>query len=177
MVKSLILRSALLASLSAVSINAISATGEVTLQGVLTATTCTVTPNSGKSTLNVGTFNTKVGEVGASFSAVNTITSQTVAMPVALTGCTAGEAGELIIQGTTSTGNAEQNVFVAENSQAVGFMIEDAEGNVITEGVPLSIGAGNTAASYTFNVGMGTTTLTPEAGSYSAPILVAYLVN
>jgi len=177
MVKSLILRTALLASISAVSINAIAATGEVTLQGVLTATTCTVNPNGGKSTLNVGTFNTKVGGAGASFSAVNTITDQTVAMPVALTGCTAGEVGELIIQGTTSTGNAEQNVFVAENSQAVGFMIEDAEGNVVTEGVPLTVAAASTSASYTFNVGMGTTTLTPEAGSYSAPILVAYIVN
>jgi len=177
MVKSLIFRSALLASVSAVSINSIAATGEVTLQGVLTATTCTINPNGGKSTLNVGTFNTKVGVAGASFPAVNTISSQTVAMPVTLTGCTEGETGELIIQGTTSTGNAEQNVFVAENSQAVGFMIEDAEGNVITESVPLSIGAGNTAASYTFNVGMATTTQTPAAGSYSAPILVAYLVN
>lgn len=177
MVKSLILRTTLLASISAVSINTIAAAGEVTLQGVLTATTCTINANEGKSTLNVGTFNTKVGEAGASFPGVNTITAQTVAMPVALTGCTAGEVGELIIQGTTSTGNAEQNVFVAESSQPVGFMIEDAAGNVITEGVPLSIDAAATSASYTFNVGMATTTLTPAAGSYTAPILVAYLVN
>lgn len=177
MVKSLILRTALLASISATSINAIAAMGEVTLQGVLTSSTCTINTNGGKSTLNVGTFNTKVGEAGASFSGVNTITEQTVALPVALTGCTASEAGELIIQGTTSTGNAEQNVFVAESAQPVGFMIEDSAGNVITEGVPLSIGAGNTTGSYIFNVGMATTTMTPEAGSYSAPILVAYIVN
>jgi len=177
MVKSLILRTALLASISAASINAIAANGEVTLQGVLTSTTCTINPNGGKSTLNVGTFNTKVGDAGASFTGINTISSQTVAMPVALTGCTAGEAGELVIQGTTSTGNAEQNVFVAESAQTVGFMIEDAAGNVITEGVPLSVGAASTSASYTFNVGMATTTLTPAAGSYSAPILVAYIVN
>lgn len=177
MVKSLITRSLIVASVSAVSINAIAATGEVTLQGVLTATTCNINTNGGKSTLNVGTFNTKVGEAGASFSAINTITSQTVAMPIALTGCTAGEVGELLIQGTTSNGNAEQNIFVAESSQPVGFMIEDSQGNVVTEGVPLSIGASNTSASYTFNVGMATTTLTPDAGSYSAPILVAYIVN
>ncbi|MCS3433178.1 fimbrial protein [Klebsiella sp. BIGb0407] len=176
MVKSLILRTALLASVSAFTINAIAAE-KVTLQGVLTSTTCTINTNGGKSTLNVGVFNTKVGVAGASFSGVNTITSNPVAMPVALTGCTAGEVGELVIQGTTSTGNAEQNVFVAESSQPVGFMIEDAAGNVITEGVPLTIGAAATSASYTFNVGMATTTLTPEAGAYSAPILVAYIVN
>ncbi|EBK2160706.1 type 1 fimbrial protein, partial [Salmonella enterica subsp. enterica serovar Enteritidis] len=34
-----------------------------------------------------------------------------------------------------------------------------------------------TAAQYTFKVGMATATDAPAAGSYSAPILVSYIVN
>lgn len=175
-----LLSTALIAGLSVSSLNALAApSAEVTLQGILTNTTCDVTINGGKSVLNVGVFNTKVTGPDASFTSANTITDKKVEMPVTLTGCTKGENGELIIQGITSVGNNEKNIFVAQDSQTVGFMIQDSNGKTITngKGTNVPIGADETSAQYKFEVGMATTNTTPEAGSYSAPILVAYLVN
>ena len=178
--KTNMLSAALFAGISAMSLNAMAApSAEVTLQGILTNTTCDVTINGGKSVLNVGVFNTKVGVADASFSAVNAMTTETVDMPITLVGCADGEQGDLIIQGITAIGNNEQNVFVAEDSQSVGFMIKDEANAIVTngKGPTIDVGAGNTEAQYTFKVGMATTSATPEAGSYSAPILVAYIVN
>ncbi|HGN0870186.1 type 1 fimbrial protein [Providencia sp. JGM181] len=177
--KTTALSTALFMSLSALSLNAMAApSAEVTLQGILTNTTCDVTINGGKSVLNVGVLKTSVG-AGSDFAAVNTMSSTTAEMPVTLVGCAEGEEGNLIIQGITSVGNNEQDIFVATDSQTVGFMIEDEANNRITNGngAKVEIGAGKTAAQYTFKVGMATTTDTPEAGSYSAPILVAYIVD
>lgn len=179
-IKTNLLSSALFAGISITSLNAMAApSAEVTLQGILTNTTCDVTINGGKSVLNVGVFNTKVSGADASFSAVNAITANTVDMPVTLVGCADGENGQLIIQGITSVANNEQNLFVAEDSQNVGFMIEDAANATITngKGTTVDIGAGNTEAQYTFKVGMATATATPAAGSYSAPVLVSYIVD
>lgn len=112
--KTKLLSAALIAGLSATSMNVLAApSAEVTLQGILTDTTCDVTINGGKSVLNVGVFNTKVGGPDAGFTAANAITTQQADMPVTLTGCAKGEAGDLIIQGITSVGNNEQSVFVA----------------------------------------------------------------
>lgn len=167
------------AGISCVSLNALAApSAEVTLQGILTNTTCNVTINGGKSVLNVGVFKTTVGAGDSDFSAVDAI-SKTVPMPVTLTGCTKGEEGDLIIQGITSIGNNEQNVFVATDSQTVGFIIQDEDSNSITngEGVKVTVDEGKKAGQYVFNVGMATTTDSPKAGSYSAPILVSYIVK
>ncbi|WPA91770.1 type 1 fimbrial protein [Providencia zhijiangensis] len=178
--KTTALSTALFMSLSALSLNAMAApSAEVTLQGILTNTTCDVTINGGKSVLNVGVLKTSVGENDSDFAAVNAMSSTTVDMPVTLTGCTKEEEGNLIIQGITSVGNNQQDIFVATDSQTVGFMIEDEAGKRITNGsgTKVEIGAGETAAQYTFKVGMATTTDSPKANSYSAPILVAYIVN
>ncbi|HHR6079050.1 TPA: fimbrial protein [Providencia alcalifaciens] len=178
--KTTALSTALFMSLSALSLNAMAApSAEVTLQGILTNTTCNVTINGGKSVLNVGVLKTSVGEADSDFAAVNAMSSKTVDMPVTLVDCADGEEGNLIIQGITSVGNNEQDIFVATDSQTVGFMIEDEANNRITNGngAKVEIGAGKTAAQYTFKVGMATTTATPKAGSYSAPILVAYIVD
>ena len=177
--KTTALSTALFMSLSALSLNAMAApSAEVTLQGILTNTTCDVTINGGKSVLNVGVLKTSVG-AGSDFTAVNAMSSTTVDMPVTLVGCAEGEEGNLIIQGITSVGNNQQDIFVATDSQTVGFMIEDEANKRITNGsgTKVEIGAGETAAQYTFKVGMATTTTTPKAGSYSAPILVAYIVD
>lgn len=171
---------ALFAGVSCVSLNAMAApSAEVTLQGILTNTTCEVTINGGKSVLNVGVLKTSVGETDSDFSAVNAMSSKTVDMPVTLTGCAEGEEGNLIIQGITSVGNNQNDIFVAADSQTVGFMIEDEDNNRITNGngANVKIGTGKTAAQYKFKVGMATTTNTPKADSYSAPILVAYIVD
>jgi type 1 fimbria pilin len=169
----------LFAGASCVSLNAMAApSAEVTLQGILTNTTCDVTINGGKSVLNVGVLKTAVG-AGSDFVAVNAMSSTTVDMPVTLVDCADGEEGNLIIQGITSVGNNQQDIFVATDSQTVGFMIEDEDNNRITngKGAKVEIGAGKTAAQYTFKVGMATTTDTPDAGSYSAPILVSYIAD
>ncbi|EUC98194.1 MULTISPECIES: hypothetical protein [Providencia] len=169
----------LFAGASCVSLNAMAApSAEVTLQGILTNTTCDVTINGGKSVLNVGVLKTSVG-AGSDFTAVNAMSSTTVDMPVTLVGCTKGEKGNLIIQGITSVGNNERNLFVSDDSKTVGFMIENEANKTVTNGekIAFGIGAENTDAQYTFKVGMATTTDAPEAGSYSAPILVAYIVD
>ena len=178
--KTTVLSTALFMGLSAVNLNALAApSAEVTLQGILTNTTCDVTINGGKSVLNVGVLKTSVGEADSNFSAVNAMSDKTVPMPVTLVGCADGEEGNLIIQGITSVGNNQQDLFVATDSQTVGFMIDDKDGNRITngKGTKVEVGAGNTAAQYEFTVGMATATDAPAAGSYSAPILVSYIVN
>ncbi|EMO4162612.1 type 1 fimbrial protein [Morganella morganii] len=178
--KTQLLSVALIAGMSGVSLSALAApASEVTLQGILTNTTCDVTINGGKSVLNVGVFNTKVGGADASFPAANAITPQQVDMPVSLTGCTSGETGDLIIQGITSVGNNEENVFVSQDTNTTGFMVQDGNNQIVTNGhgPVVTIGAGDTDASYTFKVGMATTNTSPTAGAYSAPILVAYIVN
>ncbi|UNH24754.1 fimbrial protein [Moellerella wisconsensis] len=162
------------------SLNALAApSAEVILQGILTNTSCSVTINGGKSVLNVGVLKTTVGGMDSNFSAVNAISDKTVTMPVTLTDCTKGEEGDLIIQGITSVGNNAQDIFVATDSQTVGFVIEDKGGNRITngKGVKVEVNEDKKAEQYEFKVGMATLTDSPVAGSYSAPILVAYIVK
>ncbi|CAG9406684.1 type 1 fimbrial protein [Providencia alcalifaciens] len=170
----------LFAGASCVSLNAMAApSAEVTLQGILTNTTCNVTINGGKSVLNVGVLKTSVGKADSDFAAVNAMSSTTVDMPVTLVGCAKGEKGNLIIQGITSVGNNERNLFVSDDSKTVGFMIEDEAKATVTNGekIAFNIEPENTDAQYTFKVGMATATDAPDAGSYSAPILVAYIVD
>ncbi|MRT58306.1 type 1 fimbrial protein [Enterobacteriaceae bacterium RIT693] len=178
--KTKLLSTVLLAGMSTASLNVFAApSSEVTLQGILTNTTCNVTINGGKSILNVGVFNTKVGGTDASFTAPNAISAQQVDMPVTLTGCAKAEKGELLIQGITSVSNNEQNLFVAQDNQTTGFMIQDGQGQTVSngKGTEVAMADNETNAAYTFKVGMGTTNTTPEAGTYSAPILVSYIVN
>lgn len=168
------------AGISCVSLNAMAAhSAEVILQGILTNTTCNVTINGGKSVLNVPVLSTSTSDAEKGFSGVNTISKITVPMPVTLTGCTKGEEGDLIIQGITSVGNNQQNIFVATDSQTVGFIIQDKDFNDIAngKGVQVTVDGEKKAEQYVFNVGMATTTEMPKPGSYSAPILVSYIVN
>ncbi|UNH29220.1 type 1 fimbrial protein (plasmid) [Moellerella wisconsensis] len=167
------------AGISCVSLNALAEhSAEVILNGILTNTTCDVTINGGKSVLNVAVLNTSMSGADNDFSAVNTISKKTVPMPVTLTNCTDDQSGSLLIQGITSVGNNEQNIFVAKDSQTVGFMIKDEKQKIITNGNKVAVEfEGKPAEKYTFTVGMATTTESPEAGSYSAPILVSYIVE
>ena len=171
--KKIVLTTALLAGISGMSLNAnASASAEVTLQGIVTNTACNVTVNGGKSVLNVGVF--KSGD----FSANQKIGS--VNMPVTLTDCGAEETGSLIIQGLTSIKNNDQNIFVANDADTVGFMFAQSDDTTIVKngaGVSVSIPKDQTGSTYNFKVGMATTALKPAAGSYSAPILVAYVVE
>lgn len=168
------LATVIFAGISGISLNAnAAASAEVTLQGVITNTACNVTVNGGKSVLNVGVFKS------SSFTA-NTISSAKVDMPITLTECdVAEEQGDLIVQGLTSIANNEQNLFVGNDSDTVGFMIENAAGDIVKNGTgsALTVAADKTDANYTFKVGMASTSASPKAGTYSAPVLVAYISN
>lgn len=153
------------------SLNAYAAaTADVTLNGIITATTCDLTVNGGQATLDVGVY--KATDFTANTKQGN------VSLPVVLNNCTKGEKGDLIIRGKTSSGNAAQNIFVADDDDTVGFMITDASSNIITNGSgpEVSVTEAN-GGQYRFSVGMASTTTAPAAGTYSAPITVSYIVN
>ncbi len=161
----------LLTGATAVSFGVTAApSAEVTLQGIITNTTCDVTVNGGKSTLNVGVY--KSSEFTPNTQQGN------VPMNVTLSNCATAESGNLIIQGVTSTTNNDKNLFVKDDSETVGFMIKDNSGTQLstnaTTPVSATVGA---PVNYSYQVGMGSTTATPAAGAYSAPVVVAYIVN
>ncbi|WP_181375153.1 MULTISPECIES: fimbrial protein [Enterobacterales] len=162
---------ALFATLSGMSMMANAApSADVTLTGIITNTTCDVTVNNAQATLNVGVY--KSGEFTAN-------TQQgSVPLPVELTNCS-DETGALIIQGTTASANPSKQLFTAASDDTVGFMIktsDNASQVAADESVAFDVTSAG-ANTYAFNVGMGSTTLTPAAGAYSAPITVAYIVN
>ncbi|MDA5494137.1 fimbrial protein [Yersinia intermedia] len=143
---------------------------DVTLTGIITNTTCDVEVNNGQASLNVGVY--KSGNF-----TVNT-QQGSVPLPVTLTDC-ADETGSLLIQGITASANPSKQLFTATTGDTVGFMIKtsDSAAQVAAdEDIALDV---TTAGpnTYTFNVGMGSTTLAPAPGGYSTPITVAYVVN
>ncbi|HEM7188511.1 MULTISPECIES: fimbrial protein [Providencia] len=158
---------------SAVVANA-ATSAEVTLQGAITNSTCNLIVNGGKSTLNMGVFK------GEDFKGKINQKVGSTDMPVSLTGCTAGETGTLIVQGMTSVKNNDQNIFVNNDANTVGFMVTQSDGSTIVkngQGVAVNLGKEDTTGQYTFKVGMASTTESPIGGAYTAPILVAYIVN
>ena len=173
--KKIAIVTSLLSGIYGVSLNAnAAAAADVTLQGIITNTTCDVTVNGGKSVLNVGVFK------AADFTAANKMIGE-VDMPVTLTNCAAAaESGNLIVQGVTSVKNNEQNLFVSNDADTVGFMVAENDGTTLVksgQGPVVEVAADATSADYTFKVGMASTTATPAAGAYSAPIMVAYIVE
>ncbi len=149
-------------------------TGDLTLQGTITKSTCNIIVNGGKSILNTGVFKSENFK-----EAVNQKVGSTD-MTVALSGCAVGEEGTLVIQGLTSVKNNDQNIFVDNDANTVGFMISLLNDSTIVkngEGVAIKMAEEATTADYTFKVGMASTTAVPNGGAYSAPILVAYVVN
>ncbi|MTC48278.1 fimbrial protein [Providencia alcalifaciens] len=146
------------------------ATADVTLEGVITATTCDVSVNGDQATLDVGIYRSVDFTANAQLG--------NVVMPVVLSNCSADETGELLINGITSTGNASQNIFVSNEAETVGFMIADESSVTVANGMgPVVNVTAVDGGTYDFTVGMASTTLLPAAGPYSAPITVAYIVN
>lgn len=143
---------------------------EVTLQGIITSSTCDVTVNGGKSVLNVGAFKS------ADFQANQQLGS--TPLPVSLTNCADNETGDLIVEGLTSVGDVNNKIFVNDTDDTVGFMIADEAGDIITKGqaIPAEAKLGE-ATDFKFTVGMASTSAAPTPGVYSAPILVAYVVE
>lgn len=161
-----------LAGLSAVGMDA-NAGNEVLLQGAVTKTTCSVGVNGGKSTLNVGSYQS------SEFSAPNKKVGS-VPLPVSLTGCSAEEQGRLVVQGLTSSSSVNQTIFVSNPQDTVGFVVSEAGGTT-----PISNGNGptvvmpkdGTSQQYAFNVGMTSAIQAAKIGAYSAPIVISYIVN
>lgn len=165
------LAAVLFAGVSVMSTNAVAgASSEVLLQGFITNTTCDVTVNGGKSSLNIGTF--KV----ADFSTVNTPVGS-VPLSVSLRNCSDSVAGQLVVQGISSTAKVEDDMFVSAVNDVTGFMVKDDAGNVISNGEGPSLGPVSADTDYAFTVGMASTVTTPAAGAYNAPIVVAYIVE
>ncbi|ENI6758530.1 fimbrial protein [Klebsiella pneumoniae] len=166
-IKKSVIAAAVFASLSGVSMMANAApSADVTLEGIITNTTCDVSVNNGLATLNVGVYK-------ASSFTPNT-QQGSVALPVELTNC-ADETGALIIQGQSASSDPSKQLFTAATGDTVGFMIKDVQ-VAESQNVALDVTSADTN-SYSFNVGMGTTDATPAAGSYSVPVTVAYIVN
>ncbi|HGK3995346.1 TPA: fimbrial protein [Klebsiella pneumoniae] len=169
-IKKSVIAAAVFASLSGVSMMANAApSADVTLEGIITNSTCDVSVNNGLATLNVGVYK-------ASSFTPNT-QQGSVALPVELTNC-ADETGALIIQGQSASSDPSKQLFTAATGDTVGFIIKDANDVQVAESqnVALDVTSADTN-SYSFNVGMGTTDATPAAGSYSVPVTVAYIVN
>lgn len=169
-IKKSIVSLAVFATLSGVSAVASAApSADVTLEGVITNTTCDVSVNNGLATLNVGVY--KAGDFTAN-------TQQgSVALPVELTNC-ADETGALVIQGQSASSDPSKQLFTAATGNTVGFMIQDANGAQVAEGQDVALNVTSAGPNtYSFNVGMGTTDTLPAAGAYSAPVTVAYIVN
>lgn len=169
--KKIALAAAVFATVSGMSVSAIAApSAEVTLQGIITSSTCDVTINGGKSVLNVGVFKS------ADFEANQQLGS--TALPVSLTNCADDETGNLIIQGLTSVANNDKNIFVNDDANTVGFMIANEAGDILTNGqeIAAEVTVGE-ASDFNFTVGMASTASAPAPGVYSAPVLVAYIVE
>ncbi|HEC8324300.1 TPA: type 1 fimbrial protein [Providencia rettgeri] len=169
--KKIALATAVFATVSGMSLNASAEpSAEVTLQGIITSSTCDVSINGGKSVLNVGVFKSDA------FSA-NEMLGETP-LPVSLTNCSAEESGHLVIQGLTSVANNDKNIFVNDDANTVGFMIADEEGKTITNGEKIAADVEpGVAKDFSFTVGMASTTAAPTPGVYSAPVLMAYIVE
>ncbi|MGM0938986.1 MAG: fimbrial protein [Pseudomonadota bacterium] len=169
--KKIALATTVFATVSGMSLNASAEpSAEVTLQGIITSSTCDVSINGGKSVLNVGVFKSDA------FSA-NEMLGETP-LPVSLTNCSAEESGHLVIQGLTSVANNDKNIFVNDDANTVGFMIANEAGETITNGEKIAADVEpGVAKDFSFTVGMASTTAAPTPGVYSAPVLMAYIVE
>ncbi|WP_127959444.1 fimbrial protein [Serratia microhaemolytica] len=160
---------ALLTTLAATSLSATAApSDDVILTGIITNTTCDVTANNGQPSLNVGVYKSGDFAAGTQLGAVP--------LDVLLENCDADENGTLIIQGVASSDSTK--LFVSDEADSVGFMIQDsAKAQIeVDNGVALAVTKA-AGGNYQFIVGMGSTTVAPAAGSYEAPITIAYIVN
>lgn len=157
------------ASLSATAADPVK---EITLQGIITNSTCTMTVNGGKSVINVGVFKTE------EFAGKTNTKVGSVDMPITLANCSDGEKGNLVVQGITSVANNSKNIFVDNDANTVGFMIaQNDDTTIIPNNTGVALNTASKAGEYTFKVGMASTTESPKGGTYSAPILVAYIVE
>ncbi|MBP1039082.1 type 1 fimbrial protein [Serratia fonticola] len=160
----------LLAGMITMSFSAHTApTADVTLTGNIVNTSCDVTANDGNHTLNVGEFQSR--NFIPNFSVGST------PLTVKLNNCSSEESGNVIIQGVAS--DANNNLFVRTKTDTVGFLIRKDDNSLVEPNTNalLSFSVSGENRDFSFIVGMASTTTSPAAGAYSAPIVVAYIVN
>ncbi|OFC63471.1 fimbrial protein [Candidatus Erwinia dacicola] len=143
---------------------------DVTLQGTIVDTTCEVTANHGAATLNVGSYD-KTQFTAAKKKVGNEPLS------VTLTNCSAEAKGALQVTGVVG---AENNVFLSDVGQTVGFMLTKEDNTtVVVNGTSIPVTAGKDGTlTYTFNAGMAVLNQgAVQPGSYHAPIKISYVNN
>lgn len=173
---SLVLLSAVSAAGVSFSANAAN-TSTVTLSGIISAATCDIDVNGVSGGARVYTGVHTVADFNGN---ANTITGTPVPMKVTVKNCnpagaaTTGSTGMLYVSGTTAS-NGNNNIFVGNDSNT-GFMILDKMSSPVVNDafVSMDLPADATTASYDFTVAMASTTETPGAGLYTAPVVIAY---
>lgn len=183
--KSKILSTALFAAIGVASFGAQAADPwvDLELQGLVTKSTCTMSANGGATTVDVGVLKTSdFLTAGVLPTRAGVIVGNKVPVKITLEDCVAAETGDLIIKGTTNTTYPE--VFVRTQADQVGFIIEDAAGDNMTNLTPTADTTGVAVAAtpgttdYEFKVGMASTITTALSGSKpSAPVKIVYYVQ
>ncbi len=174
--KTKVLATALFAALGAMSLSAqANPWVDLTLEGIVTKSTCTMTANNGNNVVKVGTLKT------SDFTAAGVLTGTPVNIDIKLDSCGAAETGDLILDGNTNA--THPTVFVGNAADTVGFIIQDGLGvdMSVKAATPNTTGitvpaAGN--ATYQFKVGMAATAVpVPNGVMPTAPVKIIYYVQ
>ncbi|OHT23721.1 hypothetical protein A3Q29_20120 [Providencia stuartii] len=142
-------------------------TGKVTLNGTITNSTCDISLNGGAAVLDVGTYRSGDFVAGQQLGSVP--------LSVSMTNCTDGESGYLKVSGNTATGNTQ--IFTENDGDTVGFMMKYGGTTVTEGGDTASVTISGTEAQKEFLVGMASVAAAPDAGNYTAPVTVNYIVE
>jgi Protein of unknown function (DUF2574)./Fimbrial protein. len=156
---------------------ATSNTANVTLSGIISAATCGMEVNGVSGGTRVDTGMHVVDDFTGN---ANTYVGTPVPMTVTVKNCTpagaatTGSTGWLYVSGNTAA-NGNNNIFVGSNT-STGFMVLDEADSPVANETPVSLNLPEaaTTASYSFTAAMASTTETPTAGLYTAPIVIAY---
>ncbi len=148
---------------------------DLTLEGVVTKSTCTMTANNGNKQVKVGVLK------NTAFTAAGTLTGTPVNLDIKLDSCGAAETGDLIIDGNTNT--THPTVFVGNAADTVGFVIQDATGAAMRDRTATSDTTGIVvpaagSKTYQFKVGMASTIHpVPNGSKPTAPVKIIYYVQ
>lgn len=176
--KSNILATALLAALSGMTLSAQAANPyvDLTLEGIVTKSTCEMTANNGSDTVNVGALKT------SDFTEIGKATGTGKTFDVTLAKCADAETGELLISGTTNT--TYPTVFTGTNTEEVGFIIQDAKNNAMgnktsTDDTKAITVEKDGSLKYTFTAFMASVVPVADLGASmpTAPVTVVYYVK
>lgn len=146
---------------------------DVTLDGWILRPTCDIELNNGVATLNVGTYksadfvaNQQIGEVPLSIALTNCTPDETEMIPGG------AMTGHLHVHGNVSDTN--RDIFTQHQGDTVGFMLKfnsKAVHEGESMGIPVML---DKDSELELMVGMGSETVNPAPGMYSAPLTITY---